>query len=123
MSCFCDYDAPSVYRRSTPIARKRHYCEECSGFIEPGEQYEYVAGKWDDFGTFKTCIRCHDLRQWVKNNVPCLCWAHGNIWEDCYYAVEDAHQRARGEVPGLMFGFLRRRELISRHNSRARSAS
>ena len=123
MSCFCDYDYPSFYCRSTPTAKKRHKCEECSGYIEVGEKYEYVSGKWDgEFGTFKTCVRCHDLRQWVKNNVPCLCWAHGNTWEDLYCAVQDAHERARGEVPGLMFGFLRRQELIRRHNSRKRAA-
>jgi hypothetical protein len=117
MSCFCDYDAPEFYNRYSPTARKAHACYECRGVIAAGEKYEYVSGMWDGrFDVFKTCIRCVHLRTWVKNNVPCLCWAHGNLWEDLFNTVEDAQRRAGSEAPGLLFGFYRRRELISRHN-------
>jgi len=124
MSCFCDYDPPEFYCRSTPKAKKKHYCFECRGIIAAGETYEYVSGKWEGyFSAFKTCIRCVDLRTWVKNNVPCLCWAHGNLWEDLFDTVEDAQRRAGSEAPGLLFGFYRRREMISRHNAATRAAA
>ena len=106
--CSCDYDAPQFYNRTIRKARKPHKCEECSGPILVGEKYEYVSGKWEWVDEFKTCMRCHDIRQWVKNNVPCLCWAHGNMMEDCREAVNEAYYRAPTETVGLRFGFLRR---------------
>lgn len=113
--CTCDYDAPSFYTRTTPSARKSHKCEECAGYISPGEKYERVAGLWEGyFNEFKTCMRCVDLRIWVKNNVPCLCWAHGNMIEDCREAVEEASYRAPEETVGLRFGFLRRKVMLDR---------
>jgi hypothetical protein len=59
----------------------------------------------------------------VKNNVPCLCWAHGNLLDDLYETVQDAHERAREEVGGLLFGFYRRRELIYRRNREVKAAA
>ena len=113
IDCFCDYDAPEFYRKEIRIARKAHRCYECGGAILPGEKFECVAGMWEgDFSTFKTCGRCCDIRQWVKNNVPCFCWAHGNLNEDASEAIADAHDRARDETIGLRFGFLRR--IVSR---------
>lgn len=107
--CSCAYDAPSFYECRIVTARKRHQCEECTGTILTGERYEYVSGLWDGyFNYYKTCERCIDIRQWTKNNVPCLCWAHGNMIEDCREAVEEAHHRAPTETTGLRFGFLRR---------------
>lgn len=113
IDCFCDYDMPSVSSRSNPRARKRHSCSECGSPILPGEQYEYVFGVWDgDASIFKTCERCTDLRQWVQNNVPCLCWAHGSLLDDLEEAIVAAQYRAPLETVGLRFGFLRRRETL-----------
>jgi hypothetical protein len=107
--CFCDYDAPEFYHREIRKARKEHKCEECPGVIRPGDKYEHVRGKWDGYvDSFKTCERCVEIRTWVKNNVPCLCWAHGNTIEDCKEAVKEAAWRAPEETKGLRFGFLRR---------------
>jgi hypothetical protein len=114
--CFCDYDAPTFYSNVRRKARKVHKCEECRGPILPGEQYECVTGKWDYVDTFRTCDRCVDLRTWTKNNVPCLCWAHGNMHDDCREAVREAHYRAPNETQGLQFGFLRRLALIDKFN-------
>lgn len=122
MSCYCDYDPASFYVRDIRRARKRHVCEECNGIISPGEKYEHVTGKWDDVATFKTCSRCVDLRTWVKNNVPCFCWAHGRMLDDAHEAVLEAHYRAGEEVAGIRFGFLRRREATRRFNAAARAA-
>ena len=115
--CSCDYTPPEFYHRELRRARKEHRCAECDGRILAGEQYEHVRGKWDGYvGTFKTCERCVDIRTWTKNNVPCLCWAHGNGDEDCKQAVEEAAWRAPAETVGLRFGFLRKLVMRDRHN-------
>lgn len=109
--CFCDYDAPAFYATHKLTASKQHKCDECFRAIQPGEQYEYAVGKWNgDFDRFKTCSRCLALKEYVQAYVPCLCWAHGNIIDDCYDAVDNyAH-----EAPGLKFGYWRRRIAILR---------
>jgi hypothetical protein len=111
--CYCDYDPAVFYHKTRPKARRAYTCEECLRTIEPGQAYENVFAKWEDWPvTFKTCAECADLRQWVKNNVPCLCWAHGNLFEDLQMAVNDACCRAPLETAGLRFGFLRRMNAI-----------
>lgn len=122
MDCYCDYDPPEFASRAVRAARKPHRCEECGGPIQPGERYESVAGKWDGiFTEFKTCERCFDIRQWVQNNVPCFCWAYGNMIEDAGTAIVDAVSRAPAETVGLRFGFLRRKIIRDRRNRQART--
>jgi hypothetical protein len=117
MDCFCDYEPPEFYNKYSLRARKVHRCEECGGEIRAGEKYEYVSGKWcGDFSTFKTCERCADLRQWVKNSVPCFCWAHGSLHDDARDTVQDASGRAGEEAAGLRFGLLRRLVAIEKFN-------
>lgn len=109
LDCFCDYDPAEFYHQEIRKAHKLHKCDECAGFIAIGEQYEHVRGKWEgSIDTYDTCQRCFDIWQWTKNNVPCLCWAHGNRIEDCRSAIEEATWRADEETKGLRFGFLRR---------------
>lgn len=121
-SCSCDFEPAVFYRARIVSARKRHKCEECCGDILPGDKYEYVSAKWDyGIDTFHTCSRCVDLRTWVQNNVPCLCWMHGNADESMEEAIEDARDRAPLETTGLRFGFLRRKILRDRFY-RARAA-
>lgn len=106
--CYCG-DPPEFYHAEIRRARKPHRCSECNGAIMVGERYEHVLGKWDGYvDTFNTCERCHDIYQWTKNNVPCVCKTHGNMIEDCKLAVEEAVWRARDETVGLQFGLLRR---------------
>lgn len=119
--CYCDYDPASFYNREVRRARKRHRCYECSGYILPGETYEYVVGKWDYVSSFKTCSRCVDLRTWVSNNLPCFCWAHGNMRDDAREAVFEAHYRAGDEVKGIRFGFVRREHLTTLFNRKRRT--
>jgi hypothetical protein len=120
MDCYCDYDPPEFYSaRIIKQARKQFTCDECRGFILPGDAYELIAGKWDGtFGTFHTCEMCRDLRVWVKNNVPCLCVMHGNMDEELKNAVEEATYRAPQETVGLRFGLLRRMKARDDRNSR-----
>lgn len=117
--CFCDYEPASVYSARTIKARKPYRCDECANHIRIGEEHEYVFGVWDrQPGTFRTCTDCTELRQWVRNNVPCFCWAHGNLRDDATEAVREAAFRAPEETRGLRFGFLRlqkRQELNRRY--------
>lgn len=113
--CYCDYDPADIYRASKPRARKRHKCEECGAPILPGEQYERVFGVWEGYAsTHKTCARCFDLRQWVQNSIPCFCWAHGNMIEDAKVCIDDVLYRAKDEVRGVKFGFLRKLAAVER---------
>ncbi len=122
MSCYCDSEAPDFFSRATPKARKAFRCYECSGEISPGERYERVAGKWDgEFAEYLTCERCFDIRKWVQNNVPCFCFAFGNLREDTQNAVEEAQYRAPAETIGLRFGLLRRFVQRDRFNAARRS--
>lgn len=121
--CSCDYDPAEVYSATIRTARKQHKCYECSGTIIPGEKYEYVFGKWEgDVSYFKTCSHCVDLRMWVKNNLPCVCWSHGNMRDDLHENVREAAYRAHEETRGLRFGFLRRVVVIDKFN-KSRKAS
>lgn len=122
--CYCDYDPPEFYHSELRKARKPHKCVECTGHALPGEKYEYVRGKWDGtIWTFKTCPRCLDLAQWVKNNVPCFCPAHGGMDEAMQDAIDAAYDRARSEVTGLWFGFHRRKIQRRRFNAEHRVQS
>src|SRR5882672_3202793 len=122
LDCFCDYDPPEFYHKEIRKARKPHQCCECGGAIVIGERYEHVRAKWDGYlGTHDTCERCMDITIWTQNNVPCLCWAHGNRIEDCREAINEAMWRASEETLGLRFGFLRLIVKRDRLNARRRA--
>ena len=110
MDCHCDYDLPEFYTRQIiKSAKKKHECYECARSILPRESYEQVTGKWDGyFYVFKTCANCVAIREFLKNSVPCFCWAHGSMHDDAYNAIQDAYCRARDEVKGLFTGYGRR---------------
>lgn len=66
--CFDDYDPPSFYNETFPVARKEHKCCECHGTILPGQEYQKVAGVWAGrFEVYKTCMTCYLIR----NNYCC----------------------------------------------------
>jgi len=112
--CYCDYDSPIWSHVTHPTAKQRHRCTECGATINPGEKYERACGMWPDGDvsptTFKLCHFCVDLRDFVRAHVPCLCWAYGNIIDDC---IEAAREYAH-ETSGLLFGAYRRQILIQR---------
>lgn len=118
IDCYCDYETPTIYRSDTRRAKKRYGCEECSGEIFPGEIHEYHFGMCDGNSYFgRTCIHCVEIRRWVTGNIPCFCWAHGNMMEDARNAIDEAVYRAREETVGLKFGFLRRVFLRDKFNA------
>lgn len=115
-SCYCDYDAPEFYIKEIRKARKQRKCYECGRSIETGERYEHVRGKWDgDVASYDTCPRCLDLRIWTERNIPCVCWAHGNILDDAREAIWEAAYHAPDETKGLRFEFLRKLHHIRYH--------
>jgi len=121
MNCHCDFEPPSFYRSDVIQARKAHRCDECDGIILPKEKYERVTGMWDgSIGRFKTCLRCIDLRTWVQNNLPCVCYALGQADEGFRESIREAYRRAGDEVVGLRFGFARRVAAREYHNRIAR---
>lgn len=108
MDCYCDYDPPQFCKTKRQTARKDHKCGECFRLIKPGESYEYMAGMWDGiFSTHRTCSHCLDIRQFVKNSVPCFCWAYGSLHDDARDTIEDAYWRAGEEVKGLFMAYGR----------------
>jgi hypothetical protein len=121
ISCSCDWgDPPQFYNATKPRARKQYRCYECAGPILAGERYERVSAKyynWDGVDVFKTCARCHDIRQWIKNNIPCHCILHGNQDEQNDETVMEARRQAPEETKGLLFGYLRRKHLREKFNT------
>lgn len=85
----CDFDyAPEFFNIRTIKAKKNHICCECGKKIQPGEKYDYTAGKWEgDFFTYKTCQFCAQVRTDFRS---CACI--GELWEDLKMCWgEDAH--------------------------------
>lgn len=105
--CYCDYERPIIYDRTTPVARKEHKCYECQRTIPVGARYESVRALWergDGIRRIHICGNCVNLREWVEGHIPCACWSHGNMIEECFDQVREfAH-----EAPGLLFGAWRR---------------
>ena len=63
MTCWIDIDPPEFISEYWRTARKEHTCCECGKKINPGDEYQIVAGKWEGyFDAFKTCEKCADLR-------------------------------------------------------------
>jgi hypothetical protein len=111
--CYCDYEPAQFYDANTRIARKRHRCNECGHTIAPGEQYEIVNAKWyynDSISVYRTCCRCLAVRVYVKDHVPCFCWAHGNMLDDAREMIDSyAH-----ELPGMYMGYGRLQVAVNR---------
>jgi len=80
MSCYCDYDQPDFYRVEERTAAKDHRCYECNCKIRKGALYYSITGKWDgEIRTYKTCERCWDLWESLKEGIGCV--YHGGLSE------------------------------------------
>lgn len=64
-----------------PTAKKRHRCEECSRWIEPGETYWRNATICEgDFCAFKMCAHCEAAAGWLQKE--CHGFLFGGVLED-----------------------------------------
>lgn len=108
LDCHCDYESPDVYSSRNVRARKEYRCYECDAPIAIGELHEYAFGVSCGY-TYqpRTCLRCVEIRRFVTVNIPCFCWGHGNLIDDCRSIIEEAYHQAPDEVRGLAFGFGR----------------
>lgn len=117
--CYCDIDEPTFYLAETRKARKLHRCCECKRLIQPGEQYERVAGKWPELDggviTVKTCSECLKLREWAESAMDCFCCAHGELID---YVTEDVRGQAIYN-PGYKFAAYRHLVKIRRAHTEA----
>jgi hypothetical protein len=64
----CEIDTPDewseVWAETSPTARKRHKCDCCGGFIEPGQKYTRVASLYDgSWAVEKSCAPCDLVRE------------------------------------------------------------
>ena len=79
-NCFCDYERPTAYSERTHVARIRHACSECGGWITPGERYTSVWGVWEgETQVIKRCPDCQSVLEWITAHQPCFCWGHTNL--------------------------------------------
>ena len=86
-----DIDLPTVFRRTTPTARKPHFCVECGDLIRPGDQYVYVTGCWEGgWEGFKTCSFCAEIAAELKED-----FAYGQLEEALAYEVDQDHPLAQ----------------------------
>ena len=76
----CDYEPCEFWEPRIVRARKEHECCECHETIHRGEEYEYLAYKFDgDFGIAKTCLSCLLVRQSI-----CYCCGVGELWGEIH---------------------------------------
>lgn len=90
--CGCIYvdidGTPDFYHTEIRKARKPHKCGECKKIISPGQEYEYVVGKWDGcFDKHKTCMVCKE----VRGAFFCLRWTFGDVWQDFREHLSEMH--------------------------------
>ena len=63
-----DLDPVDVMRETTPKARKRHKCVECSRPILTGSHYVRASIVYDGTAeTIKTCMRCAAVRRALQD--------------------------------------------------------
>ena len=105
--CDCDNEPPSAYWETRPKAKKRHKCDECRGWIEPGEVYLAVRGVWEgEPQSFKHCPDCLELIAWAKEKSECLCFSFGNVHQDIIddadYSGDEAYEaEALARIKGI----------------------
>lgn len=79
--CMIDHaDQITVLSDGILTARKPHRCGECHRVIEPGERYLRTTGVFDGFATYKTCLQCVAVREWLSQ--VCSGWIYTQVGED-----------------------------------------
>lgn len=98
-ACYCDFDPPETISVRTHVAKIRHVCSECRGWILPGERYALTWGVWDGPPeTFRRCPDCQSVLDWIDAHQPCFCWTFTSLLSEArdamYYLAEE-------DVPGM----------------------
>lgn len=101
--CECDYEMPEAFRQSDVKAKKFHRCDECRGWIAPGEKYRKSFGVWDgDARSYKTCFDCLDFVEWAEEQSgDDICYSFGNMIHDigdCLHEMGDKKVRAEMSI-------------------------
>jgi hypothetical protein len=108
--CYCDAEQPAFINETLRIARKRHYCTECSSTIEAGARYVYITGKWDQrVSTHKRCEACAALAVLVCCDVLGDLLGSAKEALDGLLYVERDHEKA-GKLGGLLWLARERQE-------------
>ena len=87
MSCCFDGDPWELYCEIFRRARRSYRCCECGAQINPGDEYQHIAGKLE--GTFyrdHTCEKCADLRDALAE---VTCPELGGLYECYRYYLDD----------------------------------
>ena len=67
----CDCEPVRFYSEKIRLSRKVHKCCECSLPIIPGEKYQYISMMADYISTYKTCLECASVRDWISTESDC----------------------------------------------------
>ena len=67
MCFYNDYESVDCQRKTTPVARKEHGCDECGGNVKRGDRYHRWTGRWERETWYVTvvCDPCEQVRQAV----------------------------------------------------------
>lgn len=116
--------SPGFHTETHRIARKRHNCTECRGYIEPGDRYEFVSGLWEgDLSTYKTCAHCEAARDFYVNELNSAEFRDAEYGAYCYSEVRCDLEEAATEMPsgtGLKFRAYRHVVGMRRRSNAAR---
>lgn len=118
-----DAEYPSFFNETRPVAKKQHRCCECKLMIEPGEKYYKATGCWSgDVSSYKTCPRCLEMIEMIKQHFDPFNYSFGALHESIYYAAYDLDFKfIKTQTPGYLFKLGRlyiRHQLNSRRKSR-----
>lgn len=122
--CYCDYERPSVYSERVHVARLRHACSECGGWIKPGERYTRIWGVWDgEVATLRRCPDCQAVLDWMNAHQPCFCWGHTTLLSEAREAMwwlnDTEHVPGMRIEMGRLLVRCRRRGRLARAERRA----
>ncbi len=116
---------PAFHTETHRVARKRHVCDECRGYIEPGERYEHVSGLWEgDVSTFKTCAKCEVARDFFVHELNSTDFREYDEGTFSYSEVRSDLEEAANNIPpgtGLKFRAYRHVVGMRRRGAAARA--
>lgn len=116
--------SPEFHTETHRVARKRHACTECRGYIEPGDRYEFVTGLWEGVvSNHKTCAHCEAARDFYVNDLNSTDFRDAEYGAYCYGEVHCDLEEAATEIPsgtGLKFRAYRHVVGMRRRGNAAR---